>query len=142
MIIKQLSVFLENESGRLTELTKVLSENNINIAALSIAETEDFGIMRMIVSDPEKAIEVLKENGFSVHTTDVLCIVTLDVPGALHETLSYLSDAGINVSYMYGYSSDNKAPLIIKVSNPESAVKILTEKNVSMIPAEEFYKNS
>lgn len=140
MIIKQLSVFLENESGRLTELTKVLSENNINIAALSIAETEDFGIMRMIVSNPEKAIEVLKENGFSVHTTDVLCIVTLDVPGALHETLSYLSEAGINVSYMYGYSSDNKAPLIIKVSDPESAVKILTKKNVSMIPAKEFYK--
>ena len=141
MIIKQLSVFLENESGRLTELTKVLSDNKINIAALSIAETEDFGIMRMIVDRPDDAISVLKESGFSVHTTDVICVVTLDVPGALYETLSYLSDAGINVSYMYGYSSDNKAPLIIKVSDPEKAVKILTEKNVSMVAAEEFYKN-
>jgi hypothetical protein len=140
MIIKQLSVFLENESGRLTELTKILHENNINISALSIAESEEYGIMRMIVNNPDKAIDALKKEGFSVHTTDVICIVTPDVPGALNTALTYLSEAGINVSYMYGYSNAGKAPLILKVSNPEEAVRILTEKHVSLIPAEEFYR--
>lgn len=140
MIIKQLSVFLENESGRLTELTRILAEAKINISALSIAETEDFGIMRMIVDAPENAITILKENDFSVHTTDVICIVTNDTPGALNEALTYLSEAGINVSYMYGYSSNNQAPLILKVSDPEKAVSILTQKKVSMVPAAEFYK--
>jgi hypothetical protein len=140
MIIKQLSVFLENESGRLTELTRILHENNINISALSIAESEEYGIMRMIVDNPEKAIEALKKEDFSVHTTDVICIVTPDVPGALNVALTYLSEAGINVSYMYGYSNAGKAPIIMKVSDPEKAVRILKEKNVSLIPAGDFYK--
>jgi len=140
MIIKQLSVFLENELGRLTELTRILHENNINISALSIAETEEYGIMRMIVNDPEKAIDALKKEDFSVHTTDVICIVTPDVPGSLNKALTYLSDAGISVAYMYGYSSGGKAPLIMKVSDPDKAVAILTEKNVSLVPPEDFYK--
>ncbi len=140
MIIKQLSVFLENELGRLTELTRILHENNINISALSIAETEEYGIMRMIVDNPDKAIDALKKEDFSVHTTDVICIVTPDVPGALNVALKYLSDAGISVSYMYGYSNAGKAPLIMKVSDPEKAVAILTEKDVSLVPPEEFYK--
>ena len=140
MIIKQLSVFLENELGRLTELTRILHENNINISAMSIAETEQYGIMRMIVDNPDKAIEALKKEEFSVHTTDVICIVVPDVPGTLNKALTYLSDAGINVAYMYGYSNAGKAPLIMKVSDPEKAVGILTEKNVSLLPPEEFYR--
>jgi hypothetical protein len=140
MIIKQLSVFLENESGRLTELTRILHENNINISALSIAETEQYGIMRMIVDKPDLAIAALKKEDFSVHTTDVICIVTPDTPGALNAALTYLSEAGINVAYMYGYSSGGKAPIIMKVSDPAAAIAILKDKNVSLIAAEEFYK--
>ncbi len=140
MIIKQLSVFLENESGRLTELTKILHENNINISALSIAETEQYGLMRMIVDNPDKAITALKQEGFSVHTTEVICIVTPDIPGSLNAALTYLSEAGINVSYMYGYSSGGKAPIIMKVSDPAKAVEILTEQKVSLTPASEFYR--
>lgn len=139
MIIKQLSVFLENESGRLTELTKILHENDINISALSIAETEQYGIMRMIVDKPDQAIAALKAKDFSVHTTDVICIVTPDIPGSLNAALTYLSSAGINVAYMYGYSSCGKAPIIMKVSDPAKAVAILKEKNVSLLSAEEFY---
>ena len=125
MIAKQLSVFLQNELGRLEEATETLAENNINISALSIAETTDYGVLRMIVSDIDKAAEALKANNFSVKVTDVLCMEVPDVPGALHATLKKLSAAGINVSYMYGYSKNNIASLIIKVSDIEKALKAL-----------------
>ena len=125
MITKQLTVFLQNESGRLEELTDILSKNNINISALSIAETENYGIMRMIVSDIEKALLVLKEADFTVKTTDVLSVECPDLPGALHKTLKALKDNGIDVSYMYGYSNGGTARLIIKVNNPEKATELI-----------------
>ncbi len=139
MIIDQLSVFMENKSGRLTEITKVLSSNSINISALTVAETEDFGILRLIVDNPEKAIECLKANNLSVQTTDVICIITPDTPGALHDVLEYLSDASINVSYMYGYSHENVASNIMKVSDPVKAVEILQSKKVELISKSQFY---
>lgn len=125
MVIKQLSVFLQNELGRLEEVTDILYKNDINISALSIAETAEYGVLRIIVSDIQKAADALKENDFSVKVTDVICIEAPDVPGALHKTLRLLSDAGINLSYMYGYSNAGKAPLILKVSDPEKAIQIL-----------------
>lgn len=125
MITKQLTVFLQNESGRLEELTDILSKNNINISALSIAETENYGIMRMIVSDIEKALLALKDADFTVKTTDVLSVECPDMPGALHKTLKSLKNNGIDVSYMYGYSSGGTARLIIKVNNPEKAMELL-----------------
>lgn len=127
MIIKQLSVFLQNELGRLEEATKVLSDNNININALSIAETEGYGILRMIVSDIDEAAAALKENEFSVKITDVLRIDVPDVPGAVHSIISKLSDARIDIAYIYGYSSNGVAPLIIKVSDPERADLIINK---------------
>jgi len=139
MVITQLSVFMENRSGRLTEITDVLSENNINISALSIAETEEYGILRLIVDNPTKAIESLKENSLTVNTTDVICIVTPDSPGALHEVLNYLSDVNINVSYMYGYSHENVASIIMKVSDPEKAAVTLKSKKVELLSKSEFY---
>lgn len=140
MIIKQLSVFLENRSGRLTEVTEILSKNNINISALSIAETADYGVLRMIVDNPEKAVRSLKENDLSVHTTEVIVIVTPDTPGALHNVIKYLSESNINVAYMYGYSHEGKASIIMKVDNPNKAVEILQKKKVELISANAFYE--
>lgn len=125
MIIKQISVFLQNEVGRLTQLTKVLYENNININALSVAETQEYGIMRLIVNDTEKAIDALKNNGFSVQTTDVISIESPDVPGSLFKNLTRLSEENINVSYMYGYSKGGSAHLILKVSDCEKAQALM-----------------
>ena len=125
MMIKQLSVFLQNQLGRREELTGVLLEHDINISALSVAETAEYGVMRMIVSDTEKAEKVLREKDFSVKLTDVICIVAPDVPGSLHKTLALLAAEGINVSYMYGYSSEGKARLVLKVSDPTRAQAVI-----------------
>ena len=125
MMIKQLSVFIQNESGRLVNVTEILEKANINISALSIAETEEYGILRMIVSDIEKAAEALRAADYTVKISDVVCIVTEDIPGALNKALRLLADKGIDVAYMYGYSSDGKARLVLKTSDPEKASKLL-----------------
>lgn len=124
-IIKQVTVFLQNEAGRLEEMTEIIGQNNINISAISIAEATEFGIARMIVDDYEKAVHVLKERDFSVNLVEVLCVETPDTPGALYEVLKKLASAGINVSYMYGYSNHGVAPMIMKVSDPHRALSIL-----------------
>ncbi|MFA5527781.1 MAG: ACT domain-containing protein [Peptostreptococcales bacterium] len=139
MIIKQLSIFLENKSGRLTEVTGILADNHINISALSIAESADYGVLRMIVDHPEEAILALKEANLSVRTTDVIAIITPDTPGKLHSAIKYLSDENINVTYMYGYSNNNKAFIIMKVSNPEKAVETLKKKEIELISPSTFY---
>lgn len=123
--IKQVTVFLQNEAGRLEELTETLAKNNINISALSIAENAEFGIARMILDDHEKAVKTLKEADFSVNLAEVICIETPDTPGALNSALKKLAAAGINVSYMYGYSNNGVAPMIMKVSDPDRALTIL-----------------
>ncbi|PKM84122.1 MAG: acetolactate synthase [Firmicutes bacterium HGW-Firmicutes-11] len=125
MMIQQLSVFVQNESGRLVNVTELLQQANINISALSIAETEEYGILRMIVSDTDKAAEVLRNDDYKVKITNVICLVTPDVPGELSKKLKTLAAEGINVAYMYGYSSDGKARLILKTNDPERAAKIL-----------------
>jgi len=125
MIIKQLSVFLQNELGRLEEVTDILYKHDINISALSIAETAEYGVLRMIVSDTDKAAAALKDEDFSVKVTDVICIETPDIPGELHKTLQVFSKEGINLSYMYGYSNGGTARLILRVSNPEKAIQLL-----------------
>ncbi|HVI40627.1 MAG TPA: ACT domain-containing protein [Anaerovoracaceae bacterium] len=125
MIIKQLSVFLQNELGRLEEVTDILYKHNINITALSIAETAEYGVLRMIVNDIDKAAAALKEDDFSVKISDVICIESPDVPGELHKNLLLLSGAGINLSYMYGYSNGGTARLIMKVSDPVKAIQLL-----------------
>lgn len=125
MVIKQLSVFLQNEQGRLEEVTDILYKQGINISALSIAETAEYGILRMIVSDIEKASAALRNESFSVRSSDVLCVETPDIPGELHKKIKLLSNAGINLSYMYGYSNGGTARLIMKVSDPEKALHLL-----------------
>lgn len=128
MMIKQLSVFVQNETGRLVRVTEILQEAGINISALSLAETEEYGILRMIVSDIDLAAETLKKNGYKVKVIDVICLVTPDVPGALNEKLKLLAEERVDVIYMYGYSNGGKARLILKTSDPKRASELLKQQ--------------
>lgn len=125
MVIQQLSVFLQNELGRLEEVTDILYKHNINISALSIAETAEYGVLRMIVDDVDKAEEVLKADDFNVKKSDVILVETPDIPGALDKNLQILKEAGINLRYMYGYSNGGTARLVMKVSDSAKAIELL-----------------
>ncbi len=142
MKVDQLSVFLENRAGRLTEVTRILSETGVNIRALSLADTSDFGILRLIVSDYEKAKKALKENGFTVGRTNVVAVEVEDKPGGLHNILSLLSKNGVNVEYMYAFvqQSGKNAVLIFRFDRTDEAIKILQDNGVRIIPGEELYK--
>lgn len=126
MIIKQVSVFLENKSGRLSEVTEILGNAEINISAFTIADTSDFGILRLIVSEPDKAKEVLKQNGFSVQTTDVLLAKTPNNPGSLTRLLKIINEGGSFIEYMYAFSMDeNSAVIVIRPSEIQKCLEIL-----------------
>lgn len=140
MITKQLSIFLENKSGRLTEVTEVLGNAGINLSALCIAENADFGILRCIVSDPDKAYQTLKENHFAVKFTDVVGINCPNTPGALAQVLNYLSERGIFIEYMYSFANGDSANVIIRPSNLEQCINILTEKKVDLLASSDLYK--
>ena len=140
MIAKQLSIFLENKSGRLTEVTEVLAREHINLSALCIAENADFGILRGIVSDPEKAYKVLKDNHFAVNITDVVGISCPNIPGALAKVLKYLSDEGVFIEYMYSFANNNIANVVIRPSNMEKCIQVLKEKKVDLLAASDLYK--
>lgn len=140
MIAKQLSIFLENTTGRLTEVTEVLGREGINLSALCIAENADFGILRGIVSDPDRAYKVLKENHFAVNITNVVGISCPNVPGALAKVLNYLSDAGVFIEYMYSFANNSSANVVIRPSNLEKCIEVLTEKKVDLLAASDLYK--
>lgn len=112
------------------EVTEALYKANVNISALNIAETAEYGVLRMIVDDIEKAVAALKELSYSIKVTDVLCVVTPDVPGSLNRVLKALASVDLNVAYMYGYSNNSKAPLILKVVDNERAEKALKEAGI------------
>lgn len=135
MIIKQISVFIENKRGRLAEITKVLQDNAIDIRALCIADTKDFGILRIIVDDPDKAVEVLKEDGFTVSLTKVIGIGIDDVPGGLHKAMAELYAEKISVEYMYAFVSrcDKTAYVILRVEDNEKAIEVLTSKGFTVM---------
>ncbi|TCK97842.1 hypothetical protein EDC19_0244 [Natranaerovirga hydrolytica] len=139
MIIKQLSIFLENKSGRLTEVTAVLGKNNINITALSVADTSEYGILRLIVSSPEKAVELLKEAGFSVSLTNVICIVVPHKPGALYKALEIFSKENISIEYMYAFEMNGKASVIMKVTDIDSSISILKKHKLELLKANDVY---
>ena len=143
MILKQVSVFLENKSGRLAEVAKVLGENDVDISALSIADTTDFGILRLIVNKPDKAVRVLKDSGFTVGTTDVIAITVEDHPGGLAQVLDLLDKVQVDIEYMYafiGNKSSGRAMVILRVENPESAITTLKENHVDVLPSSEVYR--
>lgn len=126
MIIKQVSVFLENKSGRLNEVTRILGDAGINLSAFTIADTSDFGILRIIVSDPEKARKVLKENHFSVQITDVVLVKSPNKPGGLAGMLNILQKEEVFIEYMYAFSMrDDEAIIVIRPSNVQKCMEVL-----------------
>ncbi|MCK8817906.1 acetolactate synthase [Natroniella sulfidigena] len=139
MFIKQLSVFLENRCGRLTEITEALGNAGVNLAALSIAETSEFGIIRMVVSDSEKGLEVLKEKNFSVSLTDVICLSTPNEAGTLAKSLRILANEGISIEYMYAFSMGERALVVIRTEDLEETVDVLKEHDRELLKPEELY---
>ncbi|MEM5786104.1 MAG: ACT domain-containing protein [Syntrophobacteraceae bacterium] len=139
--VEQISIFLENKAGRLAEVTRILAEAGINIRALSLADTSDFGILRLIVNDCEKAKSELKANGFTVGKTDVVAVEVSDQPGGLHHILRVLQKANVNVEYMYAFvqQSGENAVIIFRFDNVEEALKVLKENGVKVIRGEQLY---
>lgn len=141
MKVEQISIFLENKAGRLAEVTRVLADAGINIRALSLADTSDFGILRLIVTDFEKARQTLKENGFTVGRTTVVAAQVQDTPGGLANILDVLSKEGVNVEYMYAFvhQSGANAILIFRFDRTDQAIEILQKNNIPIVPGEEVY---
>jgi len=141
MQAEQISVFLENKAGRLAEVTGILSEANVNIRALAVADTSDFGVLRLIVDDNIKAVKALKNRGFTVGRTDVVAVEVEDRPGGLHRLLDMLHKAQINVEYMYAFvqHSGENAVMIFRFDNIDEAVRVLEEHNVKVISGSEVY---
>ncbi|MTK51962.1 ACT domain-containing protein [Paludibacter sp.] len=126
MLLKQLSVFLENKPGRITQVTKVLDEIGVNITAFNIADTSEFGILRMIVDNIDVALQALKAQGFSVRTTQVVGLVVPHQPGGMHQALEHVDKAGIEIEYMYAFAYNSKAAVIIKADDTQKLVEVLS----------------
>lgn len=139
---KQISVFLENKAGRLAHVTRVLGEAAINIRALSIADTSDFGILRLIVSEPDKAYKILKEAGFTVSETEVIAVQVPDSPGGLATVLEQMSEENLNIEYLYAFlgTSENDALVIFKVEDIEKARKAFVERGIKFLDEKSLYK--
>lgn len=125
MIIRQLSIFLENRTGRINEVARILADNGINMQAFSMAETADFGLLRLIVPDVERAVEVLRAENIAVMVTDVLCLNCPNVPGSLSAVLEKLASNNVFIEYMYAFSDGDSANVIIRPNNIEDAVNVL-----------------
>lgn len=141
MIIKQLSVFLENKTGRLNEVTQLLGNAGINMSAFSVADTSEFGILRVIVSDPEKALTILKEAEFSVRLTDVICLNSPNEPLALARALDILSSENVFIEYLYAYSMNDKtANIVLKPDNIQKCIEVLQKHQLELVRASDMYK--
>ena len=138
MSVKQVSIFLENKKGRLAEVTKLLAERGINIRALSLADTADFGVLRIIVDDPESCLAALKAAEVIAQVTDVLAVEVEDKPGGLQRVLAVLGAAGLNVEYMYAYVEKTKdnAIVICKIDDREGAARVLEANGIHTISAQ------
>jgi hypothetical protein len=138
--IEQLSIFLENTTGRLAEVTALLAGKSINIRALSLADTADFGIFRLIVSDPAAALALLKENGFTVTRNEVVAVAVPDRPGGLAGILAALRGRGINVEYMYAFvqRTDGNAVLIFRFEDPDQALDALRSAGIRVLSGAEM----
>jgi hypothetical protein len=141
MKVEQISIFLENKSGRMAEVTDVLAKSGINIRALSLADTTDFGILRLIVNDTDKAKQVLKDNGFTVGKTEVIAVEVPDRPGGLAEILNVIKNEEINVEYMYAFvqRSGDKAIIIFRFDELEKAIFALKKAEIGILKGEDVY---
>lgn len=140
MKVEQISIFLENKSGRLAEVATVLAKGGINIRALSLADTTDFGILRLIVNDTEKAKQVLKDNGFTVGKTEVIGVEVADRPGGLAEILNVMKEHNINVEYMYAFvqKSAGNAIIIFRFDELEKAIEVLRKAGIKIMKGEDI----
>ena len=140
MAVRQISVFLENKIGRLAEITQILGNKEINIRALAIADTTEFGILRMIVDRPQKAYEALEERGFTVSQTEVVVVEVEDKPGGLAQVMAILGRAGINVEYLYAFVAPRgrNALVVLKIEKLKATVDLLQAQKVKILSAEEI----
>ena len=141
MLVRQINVFLENQSGRLAEVTKTLGDNDIDIRALYIADTTEYGILRMILDKPKKAVDILTQAGFTVSSTPVIALAIADKPGTLDHALSILSQGSLSLEYLYAYvgRSSDDAVVVIRVQDPELALTKLEEAGIRVLSSEEVY---
>ena len=142
MPVNQISIFVPNKAGWLGNVSRLLGDNGVNIRALSIADTTDFGILRLIVSDNEKARKELKANGFTVGTTDVVAVEVSDNPGGLHYIVKLLKNVNVNIEYMYAFveHSGRNAIIIFRFDNIDAALKHLKESGVRIVDGEMVYR--
>ncbi len=141
MKVKQISIFIENKSGRLAEVTRLLGEKGVNIQALSLADTSDFGILRLLVDNTDVALETLKEGGFTVNKTEVVAVEVPDQPGGLCEILQVLDKTEVNVEYMYAFVARNvgNAVIIFRFDEIDSAIETLQKEGVNLLTREQLY---
>ncbi|MGV1097969.1 ACT domain-containing protein [Thiovibrio sp. JS02] len=141
MKVKQIAIFLENKSGRLADISHTLAEHAINIRALSLADTADFGILRLVVNDTIKAQQVLKNNGFTVGITDVLAVEVPDKPGALDTILQVVCKAGLNVEYMYAFTqkSGESGMLLFRFDDQDKAIQAFQKAGCKLLSDEEVH---
>lgn len=139
-MVKQISVFLQNRPGTLSNLTKILLDKNINMRALTVADTADYGIIRMIVDDPEKTIKVLKDHEYLVSETDVVAVEAKDKPGGLYEIATVMGEKNVNIEYLYTTLKQGKAIMIIRVSDIEAATEALRNGGFKLVSEKELYE--
>jgi hypothetical protein len=140
MIIHQLSVFLENKSGRIKEVLEVLGEENIRITALTVADTAEFGILRLLVSDPERSRDILKGHDFTVNLTEVISVVAPNEAKHYAKVLKILSDLNISVEYTYAFSTGEKSIIILRCSDSREAINALKSHEMELLKASDLYK--
>jgi hypothetical protein len=135
MSIKQISIFLENRKGRLADVTRIMTESKINMRALSLADTADFGVLRIIVDDQEKCLRVLRENDFIAQEIDVIAVEVPDEPGGLYGILSLFDRHDVNIEYMYAFVEKkmDRAAVIFKIDDHEKANRILRENDINVL---------
>ena len=140
-MIKQISVFLENKTGALGEVVKFMAENNVNLRALSIADTEDFGILRIITDDPDSSIEKIKNAGYSAKLTNVLAVEIDDKPGSFSKIVDVLSNEGISIEYTYAFLSKkaDRAYIIIRADNSEKAAELLKKSGIAVSGQQDLF---
>jgi len=141
MKVEQISIFLENKPGALESVMRLLKDADINIRSLSLADTSDFGILRLIVNDANKALRVLNENGLRVSRTTVVAVEVPDRPGGLHSILAVLAQHAINVEYLYAFieKSGENAVIIFRFDSPDNAVDVLLKNGFTVLPGERLY---
>lgn len=135
MNVKQLSVFIENKAGRVSEITDIMGAAGVNIRGFSVSDTADYGIVRLVVDDPAKGAQALRDAGFTVKESDVICINLPDKPGGLAGVLKIVSDAGVNIEYVYSLIATY---VVINVSDIERAVTLLSDKPVELVSQEDI----